>query len=259
MPSRFATESKARTRASSDPKAMRCGLGNARPRDGPRATTVSLRGEYNEPNMAYSRRCPTGGSARRPLLLAEGHRPDRLRRGPRQRHRSFQEFKREAPTLGIPVHLVQQCALSRSLLPDRHRLPRAHDRAARRVQPPHPPASPPPAVPRAIRMAALDRRNHLFLAGDLRRLCVRLHLRLAHDPHRDRDVPVDQIHSLSAGPGTVRAEARETALLHSVQIRKAGSDNPDERETQPASAVISTRLIVIASAAASTTLHLGAD
>ena len=56
--------------------------------------------------------------------------------------------------------------------------------AGRPVQRPDPAAPPPPAVPRPVRVAAVDRPHHVQPAARVRRLRVRLHLRPGHDDRR---------------------------------------------------------------------------
>src|SRR5258706_7464366 len=177
MPSRLATDSRARTRASSIPTRIALIV---RP-------SIAL-------GMAYSDRVAAAGSSGMRTKRSPGVGPDQSPGVVSAR------IDRAAPALGIPLPAVQPAPLSGPLHADLGRLARPADRPRRPLQ--RPDQGPPPScpVPRPLRVAPVDRPDVLRLDADGVALRVRPDPRHHHRGDRARHARLGPLHPLPADP-----------------------------------------------------------
>ena len=150
IPSRFATDSRARTRGVPPPH-----------RASDRGRTAAA--EY---------------SVRHGIL-----RPDRPRPTPPDPQR---EARCDAAALGLPVHCRSTAATSRTCSTRRGSRPGPADRADRPVQRAHAGAPPAPALRRPVGVAVVDRADHVQPADDRGAFSLRLHPGAGDRDHRPR-------------------------------------------------------------------------
>src|SRR5262249_6424880 len=114
------------------------------------------------------------------------------------------------------------------------RVARAAGPAPRAVHGPDATAPPPPAVPRHVGVAALDRPHHVPAARDGRPVRVRLRRRAGGPRGPRRGVPLRPVLALSGALRGVRGPARAAALPRRGEGLEARGDDPlEERQAAP--------------------------